>query len=240
MISGFDDMKLSNAINVLREFGKERSFQEMCKLTEEQKVQYKDLLTEFERVNAILPRSLGAPKNLTALKGSALENLVKYLLQISGGIFKVNCNLRTCTNEIDDLITLNQTGKILLGHNLIDKKYDCFLGECKNYDKAVGVTYIGKFCSLLLTNNVKLGILFSYYGVSGSGWNDGAGLVKKFYLHKEKIDERFCIIDFSIKNFKDILEGKNFFEIINEQLLSLQLDTDYSKYLSKHPAENRC
>ncbi len=41
----------------------------------------------------------------------------------------------------------------------------------------------------------------------------------------------------SKKDFESILEGKNVFQIIEEQLKSLQFDTDYSRYLSKHPAE---
>ena len=120
---------------------------------------------------------------------------------------------------------------------MIDKRFEKFLGECKNYNKRVGVTYVGKFCSLLLTNNIKLGIIFSYHGVSGRGWNNGAGLIKKFYLHKEKLEERFCIIDFSYKEFESIYYGKNFLQIVEEQLCSLQFDTDYSRYVSTHPAE---
>ena len=181
------DKEISKALNILAAAGQSRSSQQICKLSESQKNEYKRLLDEFDRLNKITKDSPGAPNNLHNLKGIALEKLVKYLLEISGGIFKVDCNLRTSTNEIDDLITLTPTGKILLGHNLINKRFDNFLGECKNYHTSVGVTYIGKFCSLLLTNNVKLGILFSYHGISGTGWSHGSGLVKKFYLHKENL-----------------------------------------------------
>lgn len=231
------DKEISKALNILAAAGQSRRLEQICKLSESQKNKYKRLLDEFERLNKITEDSPGAPNNLHNLKGVALEELVKYLLEISGGIFKVDCNLRTSTNEIDDLITLTPTGKILLGHNLINKRFGNLLGECKNYHTSVGVTYIGKFCSLLLTNNVKLGILFSYHGISGTGWRSGSGLVKKFYLHKENLDERFCIIDFSFKHFVSIYEGKNLLEIIEEQLYSLQFDTDYSRHISKHPAE---
>ena len=79
--------------------------------------------------------------------------------------------------------------------------------------------------------------MFSYHGVSGLGWNYGAGLIKKFYLHKEKLDERFCIIDFSYKDFLSIYNGNNLLDIVEAKICSLQFDTDYSHYLSKHPAE---
>ena len=81
--------------------------------------------------------------------------------------------------------------------------------------------------------------MFSYHGVSGKGWSNAAGLIKKFYLHKEKLEERYCIIDFSYKEFESILKGKNLLEIIDEQIKSLQFDTDYSCHLSKHPAEEK-
>ena len=50
--------------------------------------------------------------------------------------------------------------------------------------------------------------------------------------------DKYCIIDFSIKEFEAILNDKNLLQIIDEQLKSLQFDTDYSRYLSKHPAED--
>ena len=60
-----------------------------------------------------------------------------------------------------------------------------------------------------------------------------------FYLHKEKLEERYCIIDFSYKEFESILKEENLLEIIDEQIKSLQFDTDYSCHLSKHPAEEK-
>lgn len=103
--------------------------------------------------------------------------------------------------------------------------------------KKVSVTYVGKFCSLLLTTNIKLGILFSYHGISGKNWNDASGLVKKFYLHKENENDRFCIINFSIHEFESILHGENLLNIIDKQLKALRLDTTYIQYISSHPAE---
>lgn len=231
------DIEISNALNVLTAVSEDYRFQQICKLSRLQKIKYKQLLDDFERLNKVSATDSHAPANLHNLKGTALEKLVKYLFQISGGLFEVDCNLRTSTNEIDDLITLTPKGKLLLGHHLINKRLEIFLGECKNYHKPVTVTYIGKFCNLLLTNGVKLGILFSYHGISGQGWCNGAGLIKKFYLHKENIDERYCIINFSINDFRAILSGKNLLQIIEEGLRSLQFDTDYTRYLSKHPAE---
>lgn len=231
------DKEVSKALNVLTNISDELRYEKICQLDKTQKETYSQLLDEFKKLHSISPKAADAPQNLHNMKGEALENLVSYLLKISGGIFYVDRNLRTSTNEIDQLVSLTPKGKILLSYHLLNPKLENFLGECKNYDKSISVTYIGKFCSLLLTNNIKLGIMFSYHGVSGTSWSNGAGLIKKFYLHKEKLEDRYCIINFSIKEFEAILDGKNLLQIIDEQLTSLQLDTDYSKYLSRHPAE---
>ncbi|MBU3874321.1 restriction endonuclease [Faecalicatena sp. AGMB00832] len=236
MIS-ISDLEVSKALNILESISDELRYERICQLDDLQKATYARLLDDFKKMHSVKAQSENASKNLHNMKGEALEKLVSYLLTISGGIFYVDRNLRTSTNEIDQVVSLTPKGKILLGYHLINPKLRSFLGECKNYDKPVSVTYIGKFCSLLLTNNVKVGILFSYHGVSGSGWSYGAGLIKKFYLHKEKLEDKYCIIDFSIKDFESILNGKNMIQIIEEQLQSLQFDTDYSQYLSKHPAE---
>ena len=113
-------------------------------------------------------------------RGEKLEEIVTYLLQISGNLFEVIQNVRTETNEVDQVIKLTQAGKYLKENGIINNKYETFLGECKNYGKKVSVTYVGKFCSLLLTTGTKLGILFSYNGVTGNGWKDSKGLIKKF------------------------------------------------------------
>ena len=210
-----DDKEIFKALNVLNSISDKLRYEKICEISEAQKNTYKKLLEKFKQLHDISPTD-NAPKNLHNLKGEALENLVSYLLTISGNIFNVDRNLRTSTNEIDQIVTLTPQGKVLLTYHLIDPKLDTFLGEC----------------------NIKIGILFSYYGTSGTGWSNGAGLIKKFYLHKEKLEDKYCIIDFSIKEFEAILNGKNLLQIIDEQLKSLQFDTDYSRYLSKHPAED--
>ena len=62
-------------------------------------------------------------------------------------------------------------------------------------------------------------------------------LQKKFYLHKEKDEDRYCIIDFSRDDFIAVDNGENFLQIVENKLMALRFDTDYARYLSKHPAE---
>ena len=80
-------------------------------------------------------------------------------------------------------------------------------------------------------------MLFSYHGISGSRWSNASGLIKKFYLHKEKDEDRYCIIDFSRDDFIAVDNGENFLQIVENKLMALRFDTDYARYLSKHPAE---
>lgn len=123
------DIEISKALNVLNSINEEYRLSQICKINDSQKATYKKLLEDFERLNKIPPDTPNAPKNLHNLKGAALEELVQYLLLISGGIFEVDYNLHTTTNEIDDLVTLTPKGKTLLGHNLINPRLDTFLGE---------------------------------------------------------------------------------------------------------------
>lgn len=227
------NITLIDALNVLNELSPALTYEKICELLPEQKKHYCNLLKDFKLFNEIKINSSNNHTNLRKQKGDALEKLVNYLLQISGGIFKYEKNVKTGTNEIDQIITLSPKGKLLCSYGIINPKLSKFLGECKNYNKRIDVTYVGKFCSLLLTNNIKLGILFSYYGVSGSGWKDACGLIRKFYLHKENINERFCIIDFNLNDFESILDGNNLLQIIEDKLNTLQYDTDYTRYLPK-------
>jgi len=118
-------------------------------------------------------------------KGKLLEDLSTLVLyQGYAGIFECRRNLRTSSNEIDLQLCWTENARMAGIDRVLPFLENSFLCECKNYKKSVDVTYVGKFCSLLLTNQVKLGILFSFHGISGNGWNAAAGLVKKFYLHK--------------------------------------------------------
>jgi hypothetical protein len=233
-------MNSDDAISVLELLNNaniDLSYDVICKMSEDQRALYHEKLEVFLKYNSLKSTDVSVATNLNRLKGKSLEDLAAYLLKISGDLFVVDQNLRTSTNEIDQVFKPTQKAKVLIASGIINKHYELFLGECKNYNKSVDVTFVGKFCSLLLTTQIKFGIMFSYHGISGKGWNNGSGLVRKFYLHKEREEDRYCIIDFSKEDFIAIDEGKNFLQIIDDKLLALRIDTDYKKDLSKHPAE---
>lgn len=225
------DDDLVKAQNVLESIEDQETLHRIiCQTTDEQKAEYLKQLDYVKSTNANACAS-------TEEKGRALEELVQILLKHSGGIYCIKQNVRTNTNEIDIVCNATPKGRFLQSLRLIPD-YDSFLGECKNYGTRVGVTYVGKFACLMQTTAYRLGILFSYHGVSGTGWEDACGLIRKFYMSREDIEKRYIIIDFSIREFEMVAEGKNFLDILDNKIKALQLDTEFSSLLTAHPAQN--
>ncbi|WP_458412744.1 acetylglutamate semialdehyde dehydrogenase [Schinkia sp. CFF1] len=207
----------------------ELKFQIITSLSTKEKVEYEDLLKELKSLHR-----KNSQAN-TAEKGEILEKVVTFLFEKSS-VFEVLERIHTSTNEIDQLITLNSRGREFKLKGYIDLKDDIILSECKNYEEKVGVTWVGKFASLLGTSNVKLGLLFSYHGLTGKGWNDAVGLTKKVYLSKPK-DEKIFILDFNKYDFESIKNGRNLLSLIKAKTLAIQLDTKFDHFITKHPAE---
>jgi len=230
-----DDVSVIEFLDMLDKYTSKNnilSYEAICKLSPEQHFKYMELLGKFEKSNSL------KGKEYSKFKGDSLEEITTYLMEISGNIFYIKKNIRTGTNEVDLVIELNEKGKCLLSKKLIPLQLEHFICECKNHGTKIGVTYTGKLGSLMQVSHIKLGLLISYHGVSGKNWTESCGLIKKFYLSRERLEDRFCIIDFNIKNFVEIANGANFLQIIHNKLESLQLDTDYKNLLSRHPNEN--
>ncbi|AUZ25983.1 acetylglutamate semialdehyde dehydrogenase [Bacillus cabrialesii] len=216
-------------LNVLE--SKEKIFKAITEFKGEEKIAYQEKLSQFKNLHQ--PKVKANKRE----KGKALEELVTFLFNTTS-IFKVLENIHTSTNEIDVIMTLNSKGRRFLSEGFLDNKFDIFLAECKNYNKTIGVTWVGKFWSLLNSSPTKLGIIFSYHGLSGRKWADGIGLTKKIYMSKERIEDKICIIDFNIKDFEQIAEGHSILDIISSKIQALMLDVDdYKKFLTKHPSQ---
>ena len=221
---------IDKAIMLFKSAGNEYTFEKICQYDEDEKKHYKELLKKFKNTNSSKTAS-------TSEKGDSLEEIASFVLK-SGNVFEVYDNMRTTTNELDQLVRTTVHGSILCSHGILNPKLKNFIGECKNYKTKVSVTYVGKICGLLNTTSNKICILFSYNGVTGKGWRDASGLIKKFYLSKENVDERYCIIDFNIKDFESIEHGNNFLQIIEDKIFALKNDTDCTSFLKSHEATN--
>ena len=220
------DITFDEAVQVVRELA---TPEKICAFSDEQKTEYIKRLEYFKLVNG------GNYSDVE--KGKSLEDLVSYLLTISGDLFTVVQDVRTHTNEIDQIVELNPKGKFFLTHGFLPKRFECFLGECKNYNRKINVTYVGKFYSLLITTSEKTGILFSYHGITGKNWSDGSGLIRKIYLQKEDEEKRVAIIDFSLPDFQRIADGDNLINLFDSKLKALKYDTNVDQFLKSHPAE---
>lgn len=169
-------------------------------------------------------------------KGKLLEDLIAVLFEEGyPAMFEVRRNQRTSSNEIDLLINWSQSAN---GHEmqLLEKDLgSSFLVECKNYESRVGVTYLGKFISLMGYTKTKLGIFVAWNGITGSNnsWNDAVGLVKKIALAEEKY-----ILVLSKKDLLKIRQKQtNIFTLLEDKYWALKNDISYENYIQDHEIE---
>ena len=106
------------ALEVLQRVGSELSYDMICKASNEQKNEYHKKLETFLKYNSMKAKDVGAPKNLNSLKGKSLEELAAYLLKMSGDLFVVKQNIRTTTNEIDQIFIPTQRAKTLIANGI--------------------------------------------------------------------------------------------------------------------------
>lgn len=167
-------------------------------------------------------------------KGTLLENITSILFQNS--LFYIRRNCRTCTNELDLLVEWSEISRLSLMNQSFPCFGDSFICECKNYSRAVDVTYVGKFFSLLHLAHTQLGIMIAWDGITGrSSWNDAEGLIRKIAL-----SECIFIVVIDRYDLQKIFEQRtNIFSLVNEKYQALKNDIDYSQYVKKHPAEDQ-
>lgn len=172
------------------------------------------------------------------IKGRALEELVSLLFESTGEFFEVYRNVRNGSNEVDLFVEFSRKGKTLSG--IVGNKFANIVCECKNHNKPVDVTYVGKFYSLLQSTNEKIGIMFSFDGMSGKSWGGAKGLTKKLFLLRESEENKIYILDFNKDDFKMILNGECIFDILERKCKSLKMGVDdIAKYIVKHPNEGK-
>jgi hypothetical protein len=224
-----DILKLIDETDTLTEQekieAKVKSFYKFIKWTEKDYEQYEQLLVDLKKANRkSIKKQLTSDEETikTKDKGDALENIVNFIINKSF-FLKVYPNKRTSTNEIDQFVVLSSNGKQAMyeynfSSDLLGFKDGYFIGECKNYDDNVAATWVGKFYTLLRTcGNCELGIIFSYYGLTGqeNNWYDAHGLTKVIY-RMETGTKKNHILDFNKEDFEKLRDRKmNFFDIIH-------------------------
>lgn len=202
---------------------------------------------EFKRLLDVLRSPYDKNIETTKSKGDRLEQLVEFIIKKSY-FFEVYKNVHTETNEIDEVIVLSARGKQALqsfgiSRELIPIKDNLFWGECKNYASDLGVTYVGKFYSLMTVSNVSMGIIFTQKGLTGKpeGYKDAYGLTKVLRMieNSKNKNNDFYILTFSDEDYGKLLKGTTFFELIEAKKMELQLASTYETFINdnRHEAE---
>lgn len=189
----------------------------------------------YDKQFAILRAQTDEKYKTTKDKGSALENLVYTMFTYGENpLLKIARNCHTSTNEIDLLLDWTDHARKSCINRIYSELQDPFICECKYYKNNVSVTYIGKFYSLLKASDTRIGLFFTWNGVTGkSEWSDAKGLIKKIALK-----DNIFILVFTYKDYQMLLDGKKcIFSMIHDKYVCLIQDIDYDKYISSHENE---
>lgn len=184
---------------------------------------------QSELINELINKLIEDNFTTTKEKGDSLEKLIVHIFE-THKVFETHVNIYTATNEIDVLLKSTPLGNSINSniYNSIIK--GPLIAECKNYNGTVGVTWIGKFASLLDTSKLGMGLFITKDGITGThNWDAAKGLIRKISLKRGTL-----ILDFKLSDFKN-LEGKNIFDVINNKIDYLNLDMKIE--IKKHPGE---
>ncbi|MBQ2884503.1 MAG: hypothetical protein IJE43_12140 [Alphaproteobacteria bacterium] len=205
----------------------------------------KEETEEFRALLDELKRPYDKDTETTKEKGDRLERLVEFIIKKSY-FFEIYKNVHTETNEIDEVIVLSDRGKQTLesfgiARTFIPIDTDIFLGECKNYASNLGVTYVGKFYSLLSVTDVPFGIIFTQNGLTGDaeGYKDAYGLTKVLRMvEKYEHGREMYILTFTLDDYEELLSGRTFFELIKAKKIELQMASDYHNFIIDNQHES--
>lgn len=176
---------------------------------------------KLEELKVMIDNLSDKDEKNTKEKGNKLEDIVEFIFSNLKIFDVVYTNKRNSTNEMDLVVELDNEGKLAAYEDLFPfKNIDLFIIECKNYDKKVDVTWLGKFYSLLRSCNLSFGIIFSIDGFTeGTGWQGARGLSKKLLLKDD-----IYILDFNKKHLDSIASGENIIKLLKNQKRDLDLD----------------
>ena len=173
-----------------------------------------EAVKEFEKKIALVEESRSWPKERNDEKGTALEELMKFIFNRFINIGSIERDKLTTDNEIDVYIDFNKNLINIFLSNIKGK----ILCECKNIANSIDVGMVSKLSELCEKNQSGLGIFISNKGLSkgrsGSMWKNAEGKRRKLYL-----SNKIPIISFTLDEIKQLkYEGINFFTIIKNKV----------------------
>lgn len=199
----------------------------------------KNIKNEINEIKSKLSNNTLSPYE----KGKLYEDYIEKILKLNEKDLEFSKNVNTSDNEIDFCLNLTYDAKLKRSKEIIPTYIpDHFIFECKNYNEKLPITFVNKFYSILIAKPYKLGILFSYNGITGEenkGWYQGAGFVKKvnlLALHNQSLScietkkcplrDRYPYLCYISKDKFEKLESKNYnlFEWIDKLIDETKTD----------------
>jgi hypothetical protein len=146
-------------------------------------------------------------------KGDTLEDVAEFLFEGMKDVTVRDRNLRTQSREIDLVLEHTETQKSLFSY------YSRFvLVECKNKSQSMSVGEVDKFMANLRDTGAELGIIISWNGISGE--DDGTNAMRATKGGSKNVRT----ISLSSRDLYRVLDGKSFYEIIDDRLYAHRFD----------------
>lgn len=173
-------------------------------------------------------------KNTTA-KGSALETLIKCVLQEIKYV-KCSTSIKTGVNLIQSgLNQLDVTS--LCGYsnplNVFQYLSPYFITECKNEKKTPGNPYVNKLTSIMETNEAQLGIIWTRKKAATTCFN----LAREHYLTHKNSQKQKIIITMCDDDLSMILDKRvnllEYLEFKIDQVTLGSFDSTYSEFIKR-------
>ncbi len=134
--------------------------------------------------------------DLTTDIGNRLEELANYLIKTSGLFLSPRNGFSTTFCQIDHWAKFHPAAWATFfgAWERIREQSQIMAGESKNYDAALGVTYVLKFECIKLLKKFPIGIYFTVEGLTGSEDTIGLKASKSAVIHTFEAFNSFSVV----------------------------------------------
>lgn len=170
---------------------------------------------------------LRSPKiGTTTDVGKRVERLASYLIKSSGLFFAHENGFDTTFCQIDHWARFHPIAWATFfgAYENLCTRSQIMAGESKNYDSALGVTYVLKFECIKLLKKIPIGVYFTVEGLTGSGDTIGLRASKSAVIHAYESFNCFSVV-FAREDWDKLYDNPNDF--------GLMLSEKFQDFLTK-------
>jgi hypothetical protein len=149
-------------------------------------------------------------------KKKSLEGLVRFLIERNDYLRVKYTDVRTASSEID--LVVENRGRSR--HTMFDEFGRHFLIECKNWNQPVGAKEVRDFVGKLLKTKIRLGILATRQGVTGSGGGEDA--LREIHFCFDTLQTAVLVL--TEEDFEALCSGIDFHDLLDQKLDRLRFD----------------